>query len=97
MWGEVGKTKYDFDSFFHSTVADFGLAEVPDRPPDFVSYSGSAYWDMGNCVRRLSDHWGIVASCKWLLEGRRVKAFACGECPYEEFRSMNTFIDYEVD
>lgn len=79
---------YDFDNFFKATVADWSLCEIPDRSPDFVSYSGSAYWHCGESVRRLSDHWGIVSSCKWLMEGRRIKSFLCGECPYEEFRSI---------
>jgi hypothetical protein len=83
-----GPRVYDFHNFFKATVADWSLCEIPDDSPDFVSSSGSAYWDLGNGVRRLSDHWGAVASCKWLMEGRRVRAFICGECPYEEFRSV---------
>jgi hypothetical protein len=83
---------YNFDNFFLATVADWMLCEIPDRDPDFVSWSGSAYWHLGNRVRRLSDHWGIVASCKWLMEGRRIKAFLCGECYYDDFRSMRSLI-----
>jgi hypothetical protein len=79
---------YNFTNFHMATVADWCLCEIPDRDPDFVSYSGSAYWDLGDRVRRLSDHWGIVASCKWLMEGRRVRAFLCGEVWYDEMRSM---------
>ena len=86
---------YDFSNFYRATVADWSRCEIPDRNPDFVSYSGSAYWDYGNRVRRLSDHWGNVATCKWLLKGREIKAFLCGECYYDEFRSMLTFSVYE--
>ena len=84
----IGDRGYDFTNFFVGTVADWSLCETPDRDPDFVSWSGSAYWDMGAEVRRLSDHWGAVASCKWLLNGKRLKAFLCGVVCYDEFRSV---------
>lgn len=32
---------------FTSSVADWTLCEEPDRPPDYFSFCGSAYWDMG--------------------------------------------------
>lgn len=78
---------YSFENFYKATVADWNRCEIPERDPDYVSFSGSAYWDYGNRVRRLSDHWGEVASCKWLLTGKPIQAFLCGECYYDEFRS----------
>lgn len=71
-------------------MADWSRCEIPERDPDYVSYSGSAYWNFGKKVRRLSDHWGTVASCKWLLEGNHIQSFLCGECHYDDFRSISS-------
>lgn len=79
---------YDFKNFYVSTVADWTRCEIPSIKPDFVSFAGSAYWDYGNRVRRLSDHWGTVASCYWLLEGKQINVFTCAECDYDEFRNI---------
>lgn len=84
--------KYTFDNFFLFTVANWIRCEIPDRPPDYISYSGSVYWDYGDRVRRCSDHWGPnIASCKWYLEFRtlNLKNAVCGECLYEDFRSVH--------
>ena len=78
-----------FENFFVGTVANWVRAEIPDRDPDYVSYSGSAYWDYGDRVRRWSDHWGPnIASCRWYLEFQTLTMMACGECYYEDFRSI---------
>lgn len=80
---------YDFKTFHNRTVANFSLCEIPDRAPDYVSRSGSTYWDLGDRVRRYSDHWGPrIASCKWLLDFQTVQTIdgLCGECLYEDFR-----------
>lgn len=79
---------FDFENFFKATKADWTRCEIPDRPPDYVSFSGSAYWDLGDRVRRLSDHWGLVRTCRWTLEDRAIKIFDCGECFYEDFHKM---------
>jgi len=86
---------YDFNNFYIATVADWTLCELPDRPPDFVSYSGSAYWYYGNRVRRWSDHWGQnIASCCWYIEYHTFsgKNSICGECFYENFRPIESII-----
>lgn len=83
--------KIDFENFCKFTVADWVRCEIPERTPDYISYSGSAYWCLGNKVRRLSDHWGKVSSCKWLLEGKYSRTFVCAECFYDDFRSMSVF------
>lgn len=76
----------DFTSFHHATVANFQPCAVPRREPDFVSASGSAYWDDGDAVVRASDHWGRVRSCWWLYaDCRRQDADLVGRCHYADF------------
>lgn len=85
--------KINFENFCKSTVADWVRCEIPETPPDYVSFSGSAYWCCGNKVKRLSNHWGKVASCKWLLEGKSINIFVCAECFYDDFRSISVFFE----
>lgn len=81
--------------FYVATIADWHRCEIPDRDPDYISYSGSAYWKYNNRVRRLSDHWGMVSTCRWLLEGRiHSDLFVCGECYFEDFRTISFEVDY---
>jgi len=80
---------HNFNTFYNSTLADWHLAEIPDRPPDYISFSGSTYWCLKNKVRRWSDHWGVVASCRWHLLGGQYQNFqVCGECYYEDFHHI---------
>ena len=86
---------YNWNNFFIETVADWTLCEMPDRLPDYVSYSGSTYWDFGDRVRRWSDHWGPrVASCCWYLDHRTLSLpfCLCGEYYYEDFRHIRSRI-----
>ncbi len=80
---------YCWENFFICTVADWTRCETPERPPDYISYSGSVYWKCKKKVKRLSDHWGQVSTCKWLLEGRSCHYFVCAECDYDEFRHIS--------
>ena len=80
---------FDWSNFFVCTVADWTRCETPDRQPDYISYSGSSYWKYKNKVKRSSDHWGQVGTCKWLIEGQPKKVFVCAECPYDEFRHIS--------
>lgn len=58
------------ENFFEATAAVFDICETPDRTPDFVSGSGSAYWYENGGVVRCSDHWGYgIASCNWWIRG----------------------------
>lgn len=58
------------DVFYHGTVGFFEKSATPDREPDYVSDSGSAYWYEPEGVYRLSDHWGRgVGSCDWHIGG----------------------------
>lgn len=81
---------------FTSTVADWIQCEIPEREPDFVSFCGSAYWDYGDRVRRLSDHWGQLRNSRWLLHGKESNIFCCAECFYEDFRSLRCLLDDET-
>ncbi len=77
-----------FKNFYITTIANFVSCKIPERNPDFISISGSAYWDEGDRVIRWSDHWGIVASCYWqlwILNGND-ESCSCGECLYIDFR-----------
>ena len=58
-------TKYNKDDFHKSTFAEFKVAHMPSREPDFISESGSKYWYTYKGVYRHSDHWGEVRSCVW--------------------------------
>lgn len=88
---------YSSNNFYYATVADWSRCEIPDRNPDYVSYSGSAYWHYPDKVRRLSDHWGRVQTCKWLIDGMASTIFSCGECYYEDFRPIsNCFSDIDI-
>lgn len=55
------KTFISFSDYMNSTEALFKGCKVPKRAPDFVSRSGSKYWEQenskGKYVIRLSDHW----------------------------------------
>ena len=87
---------YDFTNFFAGTVADWALCEVPDDEPDFYSWSGSTYWDLGDRVRRWSNHWGPgIRSCTWYLVYHvlRLREGLCGECLYEDFRPTRSLLD----
>jgi len=80
---------FNFKNFCSLTIADWTRCELPDISPDFVSFSGSAYWDLGNRVRRWSDHWGPTKSCKWFLEGKIYNGLlTCGECYYDDFHNI---------
>ena len=59
-----------FQNFHDRTRAAFTACQAPDRAPDFVSDSGSKYWDCGESVVRSADHWsaeecGDLRSCNW--------------------------------
>lgn len=90
---------YSFDNFFKETVANFTPCEMPERPPDFFSFSGSTYWDEGDRVIRWSNHWGKrISTCCWYLDFRELQLSdsVCGYCYYEDFRHKITLSpDYE--
>ena len=82
----------DFGNFWRKTQANFTSCERPSHDPLFVSKSGSAYWDLGNEVVRLSNHWtgqnGIskIVDCYWTIDIEHDnKEFVCGRCQYVDF------------
>jgi hypothetical protein len=77
-----------FRNFHIATIANFISCKILERNPDFISISGSAYWDEGDRVIRWSDHWGVVASCYWQLWILNNESL-CGECLYVDFRVKN--------
>ncbi len=89
----------DFSNFHDETCAIFTSCETPSRRPDFISESGSEYWDNGDSVIRRANHWGKdIASCRWELDDRlvgsrqrvcvkRIAQMSTGYCPYSEFHT----------
>lgn len=72
-----------------ATVANYIRCELPERPPDYISYSKSVYWNLGNRVIRCSDHWGPkIATCCWYLDFNIIQSphCYCGVCYFEDFR-----------
>ena len=77
-------------NFHKSTIANFIACEIPSGPPDYISDSGSAYWDLIDRVVRWSDHWGVCNTCYcqlWHLNGDDHQL--CGECHYSNFRKVS--------
>lgn len=88
-----GAPGISFENFHNSTIAEFTPSREPDREPDFISRSGSVYWDVGVGVFRSSDHWAGMngctgqASCEWsILDAVRPGVWVSGYCDYSGFR-----------
>lgn len=78
-------------NFFISTQARF--VQVPDNSSlfgvcNFESKSGSKYWYTDNGVYRLSDHWGEVASCSWIIKIKNEAPEILGFCKWSDFEFM---------
>lgn len=89
---------YNKANYYMGTEASWSDAEAPEREPDYISDSGSAYWYTERGVFRESNHWGYeVASCDWFL-GEKESAWLdchglrCGYCPWRDFEPK----DYEL-
>lgn len=78
----------NFTDFFLHTYGVWKSCAVPDRRPDFKT-EDSKYWDCGDKVVRQSDHWGIVGSCYWKIDGLPKRGILfenhCGELAYADF------------
>lgn len=61
------KARYDKSNFHKRTFCIFKESDVPSRPADYVSNSGSRYWFDESGVYRHANHWGRAAKCKWRL------------------------------
>ena len=92
--------EYNFDNFFIETVANFTRCELPERHPDYVSYSGSTYWNAGDKVIRWSNHWGKnISTCCWYLDFKELKLqnSLAGCCYYEDFRHKRNLLHDDFD
>lgn len=87
---------YSFDNFYVETYGVWIRCKQPNRTPDFKSpksQSSSKYWDFGDYVVRKSNHWGIVGSCFWKLDGlpkRGILNFSSQECGMIYYKSFGT-------
>lgn len=90
QWAKNGKQKFNRDTFFHDTYADWKeVAKAPQRAPDYQSGSYSKYWFTDSGVYRCANHWGNVASCKWALDGKQVQGeVKIGFCAWGKFQDM---------
>lgn len=93
----VVDAKIDFSNFWLRSIANFTLCERPTREPDYISWSGSIYWNQGDHLVRLSDHWtgqfgvGPIRECKWyLLQDQRQlpNIEVVAKCDYSEFQML---------
>lgn len=82
----------DFHNFYRATRAHYMPCPRPDGPPEFVSPSGSEYWDVNNeSVIRCSDHWSNtcrrIADCWWTYEESSYvpRQALSGICSYADF------------
>jgi hypothetical protein len=87
----------DFTNFHHATTANWTPCDRPDRGPNYVSRSGSAYWDTGFGVIRESDHWGsYYFDSAWFYNGFYVvetEGPVCGYAAYSEFMTGSEMSD----
>lgn len=94
---------FNFTTFHNATNATFTACPLPGRKPDFISDSGSSYWDTGDGVIRAADHWGRARSCFWSLDGKTLgdqqgtwgHHFAAGFAPYTAFRHADTYVAFD--
>lgn len=95
------KEKATEKDFFRYTVAVFTTAmpnirNILGKEPDFTSESGSKYWYTDEGVYRMSDHWGEVKTCVWVLHKvpkKRIKhKNVLGFCKWENFSYMREYL-----
>jgi hypothetical protein len=83
-------------NYYTNTVAQFECVNHIELSrfgnPDFISETGSKYWQIDGYVYRLSDHWGIVSDCLWLIDESKeftINEFygnaSFGKCKLEDF------------
>ena len=89
---------YNEHNFYMGTIASFESCEIPQRPSDYVSYSGSTYWYDTDGVYRYSDHWGSgVSSCTWYLDDYVDSSYeyddgwSCGFAKWGEFAQNDVY------
>lgn len=65
---------YTKENFHLYSKAIFSNCETPETTPDYVSLTkngkvSSKYFFTENGVIRVSNHWGSVGTCVWILKG----------------------------
>ena len=89
----------DRHNFFEKTKALWELVdEKPNKEPDFVSESRSAYWYTKEGVYRHADHWGQVNGCIWMLHknGAYISREATGFCNWDLFLQQSR-LNYAIE
>lgn len=94
---DFGKFKYNKDTFFCSTIANFKeveneeiLNKMKNNDVDFQSNSDSKYIYIKEGVYRYSNHWNKgVASCSWFLDNKEVDELKLGFCKWSDFIPNN--------
>jgi hypothetical protein len=89
----IANATIDFRNFWLRSIGNFTVCEPPERYPDHESCSGSLYWDEGDHIVRLSDHWtgqfgvGPIKECRWYLtDSERIlpNVNVVARCNYED-------------
>jgi hypothetical protein len=94
----VANATITFSNFWIRSIANFTTIceHRPIRDPDFISWSGSQYWDEGDHVIRLADHWtgqwgvGYIRECQWyLMEEQNIpNRNILAKCYYSDFQML---------
>jgi len=82
------------DNFFIASNGRFTPCETPTRDPDFISFNkrgkpSSSYWYNGDTLIRVSNHWGRVAKCKWVIGNMSASIKKCKIFNFEITASIN--------
>ena len=57
--------------------------------PNYISKSGSIYWYTEKYLYRLSNHWGQVASCEWILrKDFRWRPYRLGRIKWDKLKRI---------
>jgi hypothetical protein len=98
-------------NYFRNTFAKFKCVEPIELnrlgKPDFISDTGSKYWKKDGYIYRLSDHWGIVSDCLWIIDESKEFSIASfygkasfGRCKLKDFEILKKeieIIDYDKE
>jgi len=87
------------DNFFTNTIGKFKPVPVPSKAADYESKTpwgevSSSYYYTPKGVIRVSDHWGLVSTCVWSLEGFISSDDSLSKCR-KATQQMAGFISWE--
>jgi len=86
--------KVNNHNFLTNTRVSFKRCKIPDKEPEYISDSKSKYWLSRRGVYRYSDHWGLIASCDWTLEGIRDYYMPVPVCGYAKWGDFKVYKYY---